>query len=286
MTDLSLAIVTGLSGSGKTVAIHALEDAGLYCVDNIPVRMLSTLCEWAAGGHEINRVGLVLDTRDPDVPLMLPEVLQGLKQGGVAVKVLFLDCEDEVLIRRFSETRRMHPMSKGGDVAEGILREREALANLPELADVQLDTSGMSVTELREAVGQAFASVGYERRLHVKVMSFGYKLGLPSEADLVFDVRFIPNPFYVHALRPLTGKDEAVSRWVLEAGPTVEFIERVEQLMLFLLPHYLYEGKSYLTLAIGCTGGQHRSVALTEEIARRLKSAGHEIRIKHRDLQR
>ncbi len=282
-----LVVLTGVSGSGKTTALRALEDAGFYCVDNLPVVLLDKLLELS--GHtagEVSRIAAVVDARDTRFLGEAPRILGELRARGVDLRVIFLDCHDEALVRRYSETRRRHPMAgEGGTVMDGIAAERLALEALRSLADEVIDSTALSVHELKRLVSRQF-SAGEGARLGVTVVSFGFRYGLPSHADLVLDVRFLPNPYFVPALRPLVGTDPAVRDFVLGQPDAQAFLERLLDFGGFLLPRYRAEGKSYLTIAIGCTGGKHRSVAIAGELARRLEEAGQPVRLWHRDVEK
>jgi len=280
-------IVTGLSGSGKSTAINVLEDLGFYCIDNLPVTLIPRFLELCANSEEnINRVALGIDLRERVSLREYPAVLAELRRQGQRVEILYLEAADEVLLRRFSETRRPHPAAGGGGILEGVRIERERLAGLRELADQVIDTSAYTVHELRTRLQQSLATSSAETRLLVSVESFGYKYGVPTDADMVFDVRFLPNPFFVEELRAKTGLEGEVAAFVLQRPETIRFIAQVSTLLESTLPLYVREGKSYLTLAIGCTGGRHRSVVVAEELGRRLNSWGYTVQVRHRDLQR
>jgi UPF0042 nucleotide-binding protein len=267
-TARSIVVITGMSGSGKSTAIRALEDAGYFCIDNLPAPLLLKVAEMGSL-HE--KLAFGIDAREETFLKEAPRVLDEARRAGHQVSVLFLDSSDEVLTRRYSETRRRHPLSgQSGNVAEGLKRERAALAELKEQAQHLIDTSSLTVHELRRQVMARFGAA--DGQLAVTVMSFGFKYGVPSNADLVFDVRFLPNPYFVPEMKPLTGKDPKVAAYVLERPETQEFLTRVGDLLTFLLPRYQKEGKSYLTVAIGCTGGKHRSVALAQALVDRLKT--------------
>jgi UPF0042 nucleotide-binding protein len=284
---IQLVVVTGLSGSGKSSAIRVLEDLGFYCVDNLPVALIQRFVElWGSSTEEINRVALGIDLRERGMAGELPRMLDDLRAQGHSVTVIFLDAADDVLVRRFSESRRPHPLAPTGAPADGIRREREKLTTLRERADRVLDTSGLTVHELRETLRRFVDGGDQAGQLAVGLRSFGFKYGLPSDADLVLDVRFLPNPFYVEELRPRTGLDAAVRDYVLLGSDAVTFLDRLMALLEFALPGYRREGKSYLTIAIGCTGGRHRSVALAEEIGRRLAHQSYRIQVQHRDIER
>jgi UPF0042 nucleotide-binding protein len=274
--DLRLVVVTGLSGSGKSTAIKVLEDLGFYCIDNLPVALIPRLVElWETSREEVRRVALGLDVRERHFLDEFPRVFDELRERGVRLEVLYLEASDDVLVRRFSETRRPHPAASGGGLEEGIRRERERLRGLREVADRILDTSALTVHELRDTDTMTIALV-----------SFGYKYGLPTDADIALDCRFLPNPFFVEELRHRTGTDAAVADYVLQRPETQEFLERVVDLLEFTLPRYRREGKSYLTIALGCTGGRHRSIVLVDELRRRLETRGHRVQIRHRDADR
>jgi UPF0042 nucleotide-binding protein len=284
--QLRAVVVTGLSGSGKSTALHVLEDLGFYCIDNLPAALLPPIVElWESSHEDVGRVALGIDARAGRFLHDLPRTLDELHATGVDVEVLYLDASDDVLVRRFSETRRPHPAAEGGSVADGIQREREALRPLREVADRIVDTSAFTVHELRAALRDLIEHPD-AGRMTVTLVSFGYKYGLPSDADLALDCRFLPNPFFVEELRPKTGRDAAVADYVLKRDDTQQFLARVEDLLAFTLPRYQREGKSYLTIAIGCTGGRHRSVVLAEELQRRLVAAGHHVLVRHRDAER
>jgi UPF0042 nucleotide-binding protein len=267
MAGKRIIVITGMSGAGKSTAIRALEDSGFTCIDNLPAPLLMKVTEL---GDPTQRLAFVIDARESEFLKDAPRAIDEARRAGHEVQVLFLDASDEAIARRFSETRRRHPLSERGTVADGLARERGLLAELREAAEHVLDTSTMTVHELRR---QVMARFGVERttELAITVMSFGFKYGVPSNADLVFDVRFLPNPFFVPELKAFTGKDARVSQFVLGQEGAAEFVLRVEGLLAFLLPRYQKEGKSYLTVAIGCTGGKHRSVALAQVLTDRLK---------------
>ena len=287
MTEhLRLVVVTGLSGSGKSTAIHVLEDLGFYCIDNLPIALIPRLVElWETSRDEVRRVALGIDVRERHFLAEFPRVFDQLREHDVALEVLYLEASDDVLVRRFSETRRPHPADQGGGIADGIRRERGKLRGLRELADRILDTSAFTVHELRSAL-RDLVDRPEPGTMTIGLLSFGYKYGVPTDADLVLDCRFLPNPFFVDALRDKTGSDAAVADYVLGRDETQEFVKRLVDLLAFTLPRYRREGKSYLTIALGCTGGRHRSIVLVEELRRRLQEGGHRVLVRHRDAER
>jgi UPF0042 nucleotide-binding protein len=280
-------VLTGLSGSGKTTALRALEDAGFYCVDNLPIVLMEKLIdlsEHTAG--EVSRIALVVDAREGRFLGEAPRIIGELRGKAIDLEVLFFDASDESLVRRYSETRRRHPLAgEGGTVPDGIATERRALADLKALADEVIDTTTLNVHELKRLVGRRFVA-GEGARLGVTVVSFGFRLGIPTHADLVLDVRFLPNPFFVPELKPFPGTDPRVAEFVLGQPDAKAFLERMVDLLGFLLPRYRSEGKTYLTIAIGCTGGKHRSVALSVALAERLEASGQPVRLWHRDVDK
>ena len=285
--ETQVVILTGVSGSGKTTALRALEDAGFYCIDNLPIVLLDRLLDLS--GHtagEVSRIATVVDARDTRFLGEAPRVIADLRQRGVDLKVVFFDCADEVLVRRYSETRRRHPLAgDGGTVLEGIAAERRALESLRAMADEVVDSTNLNVHDLKRTVGRRFTH-GEGARLGVTVVSFGFRYGIPSHADLVLDVRFLPNPYFDPALRPYTGLEAKVRDYVLGQADAQDFLARLGDFAGFLLPRYRGEGKSYLTIAIGCTGGKHRSVAIAGELARRLEASGQAVRLWHRDVEK
>ena len=280
-----IVVITGMSGSGKSTSIHALEDVGFFCIDNLPVVLMPKLTELAAHGEGFPRLALVIDAREGLFLKDAPRYLEEARRGGHRVEVLFLDATDEALIRRFSETRRRHPLAPAGTIEDGIRRERDALADLREIADQVIDTTPLNVHDLKRMV-QARFSPEPANKPSISVMSFAYRYGVPPQADLVFDVRFLPNPYFVPELKGLTGKDPRVASYVLDRPETQEFMARVEDLCRFLFPRYQKEGKSYLTVALGCTGGKHRSVAMAQELGRRLSVDHTSIHLWDRDIDK
>jgi len=280
-------ILTGVSGSGKSTALRALEDAGFYCVDNLPIVFLEKLLELS--GHtagEVSRIALVVDAREGRFLSEAPRYIQEVRQKGSDVEVLFFDATDDALVRRYSETRRRHPLAgEGGTVHDGIEAERRALADLKAIADEVIDTTTLNVHELKRLVTRRFVGADGSR-LGVTVVSFGFRFGIPTHADMVLDVRFLPNPYFVPELRPFPGTDPRVAAYVLGQPDAKAFLERLADLSAFLLPRYRAEGKSYLTVAIGCTGGKHRSVALAQALAQRLEQSGQPVRLWHRDVEK
>ena len=279
-------ILTGLSGSGKTHAIRALEDLGYFCVDNLPTLMIQTMAELAARDESgLGKVAIVVDVRERGFLKEFPRVYKKLKaMPGVEPRLIFLEASHSALVRRFSETRRPHPMARGRSVPEGILEERQRMNAIRALADLILDTSNLTVHELRENLMRMSRDKVGPAEMVVNLVSFGFKHGVPVDADLVFDVRCLPNPHFVEGLRPLTGRDAAVVRYMRRQPASREFIDRLNGFLRFALPHYVQEGKSYLTVAIGCTGGRHRSVMIAEALEKGLKKVkGVRIRVKHRD---
>ena len=284
---LDVVIVSGLSGSGKSTAIHVLEDLGYYCIDNLPPILIGRFLELCERSREsINRVALGVDLRERQFFADVPQVLDELSCGGHRVQILFFDAADEVLVRRFSETRRPHPVAGPGGPLAGIQKERELLAGLRDRADRILDTSAWTVHQLREEMGQVFRDPSAGHVLTVVMLSFGYKFGVPTDADMILDARCLTNPFFVEKLRPQSGCDTAVADFVFTQPEAREFLQRTEDLLCFALPLYQREGKTYFTVAIGCTGGRHRSVALIERLAPTLDRRGYRVQIRHRDLQR
>ncbi len=281
----SIVVITGMSGSGKSTAIRALEDAGFFCIDNLPVPLLGKLLELAGHAGDMRKLAVVCDAREGRFLGDSPKIVADLKARGVPVQVLFLDSTDEALIRRFSETRRRHPLAPDGTVPLGIAEERRILSELRALADEVVDTSGLNAHELKALLQTRFASVEHGS-MNVSVLSFGYRYGLPPQADLVVDVRFLPNPYFVPGMRERTGRDADVAAYVLEREETQGFLDRVVDLCTFLLPRYRREGKSYLTVAVGCTGGRHRSVAVARALAERLAASGTAVRLWDRDADK
>ena len=279
-------VITGFSGAGKSQAMATFEDAGYFCVDNLPPEMIGSLADlFGHGGSKVERAAVASDTRGGEYFDGLVRVLEDLDQRGVPFRVLFLDASNEALINRFKETRRRHPLANGGSVESAIALERERLAALQERADVSIDTSGLSAARLRKVVADKMLPHGKIGRLAVTFMTFGFKHGTPRDADLTFDVRFLPNPHYEAELRDLTGLDEAVIEYVEKSDGIGEFYERLTPLLDYLLPAYESEGKSHLTVAIGCTGGRHRSVVIAEHLARIYAPRGDLlIDVVHRDV--
>lgn len=285
---MHVVIVTGLSGSGKSTAIRALEDLGFYCIDNLPVALIPHVLTLSENAREpIGRVALGIDGRGGDFLDAYPTVLAGLRTSGHAVKVLYFEAPENVLLRRFSETRRPHPAAGEHSVLHGIRTEERGLAGLRESADQVIDTSSYTVHELRNVLARhAETDPSMQRTLRVTVQSFGYKYGVPIDADLMLDVRFLPNPFFVEALRDKSGTDRQIVEFVLGQPEAAPFLDRLSALLEPLMPLYVREGKSYLMLAVGCTGGRHRSVAVAEEVGRRLRAWDYTVRVHHRDVQR
>ncbi|WP_338449374.1 RNase adapter RapZ [Niallia oryzisoli] len=286
LNDSQVVIITGMSGAGKTVAIQSFEDLGFFCVDNLPPTLLPKFLElMKESGNKMNKVALVMDLRGREFFDDLFKALDDLVEGSWATpQILFLEADDETLVRRYKETRRKHPLSGNGLPLEGIQNERALLADLKGRAQMIYNTSLMKPRELREKILTEFSS-NKKATFTVNVMSFGFKHGIPIDADLVFDVRFLPNPHYIDRMRPLTGLDGEVSSYVLKWNETHKFLEKVTDLLSFMLPHYKREGKAQLVIAIGCTGGQHRSVALAEYIGHHFEKDYH-TRISHRDIQK
>ena len=284
-----LAIVTGMSGAGKSTALRVLEDAGYFCVDNLPIPLIEKLVTLAfsGGSGKMDRVALGVDIRSGEALPELQEVLERLGMSGISYEILFLDAGDDILIKRYKETRRLHPLSGTGRVESGIARERQALAFLKKQADYIIDTSQLLTRELKQELENIFVRDGHFKNLMITVLSFGFKYGIPADADLVFDVRFLPNPYYIERLRPLSGMDDPVREYVMGFEAAGVFEEKLTDMIRFLIPNYIEEGKNQLVIAIGCTGGRHRSVALAEELYRRLKNSDeYGIRIEHRDIDK
>ncbi|GFO54232.1 nucleotide-binding protein [Geomonas sp. Red276] len=284
---MRIVIITGLSGSGKSTAVRALEDEGFFCLDNLPVSLASTFIELVENSREsVKDVAMVMDIRSRDFIKGYDEVFKSITKAGHTLKIFFFEATDEVLIRRFSETRRRHPALEGGTVPEGIRFERDQLAGLRRIATNIFDTSEMNVHRLKEVVISTVMGSEKGMEMQVNLQSFGYRYGLPLESDLVMDVRFLPNPYFVPALRPFSGLDQGVRDFVLGHEETVVFLERFRNMLEFLLPGYRREGKSYLSVSIGCTGGRHRSVAIAQELYQYFRQRNVNIKITHRDIEK
>ena len=276
-----LVIITGMSGSGKASVLKAFEDLGYYCVDNLPIELIPRFAELARQSGQIERTALVVDIREGSGLERLPAILRSIKRS-IRTKVIFLEASDEALVRRFSETRRPHPLVDL-PVKAAIADERRRLQPIRKLADMVVDTSRLNVHELRAHVIDRFGPEANDKNIYISCVSFGYKQGVPQDSDLVFDVRFLPNPHFIPKLRPFTGRHPKVAKYIRSFPQTQEFINRIRELLVYLLPHYIREGKSYLTISFGCTGGRHRSVMMAEEIKKQLTAAGYKVKVTHRD---
>jgi RNase adapter protein RapZ len=280
-----IVVITGMSGSGKSTAIRALEDAGFFCIDNLPVLLLPKLTELAGFGNPGRRLALVIDAREGVFLREAPRMLDDLRRAGRQVEVLFLDSSNDALTRRFSETRRRHPLAPHETISEGIERERSALHDLREVADQVIDTSDLTVHDLKKIIHERFSAEQSDAP-SISVLSFGYRYGVPPQADLVFDVRFLPNPYFVPEMKGLTGKHPQVARFVLDRPDAQAFLDKVVDLCRFLFPRYHKEGKSYLTIALGCTGGKHRSVSIARELYQRLSRDSARVQLWDRDVDK
>ena len=280
-----MVVITGMSGSGKASVLKAFEDLGYYCVDNLPIGLISHFAELARQSPEIEKAALVTDIREGEHLKKLPDIIRALKRQ-MNTTVLYLEASDEALLRRFSETRRPHPLGTDSTVKAALSTERRMLHPIRALADMVVDSSRFNVHELRAHITSKFTQGSTDRDILISIVSFGYKAGVPVDADLVFDVRFLPNPHFVPEFKPLTGRHPKVARYIRSFPQTQEFIDRISELLIYLLPHYVREGKSYLTIGFGCTGGQHRSVLIAEEVRKRLAKAGYRAKVVHRDSPR
>jgi len=281
-----LVIVTGMSGSGKSTASKALEDIGFFCIDNLPIRLLPDFLKIELyASPEFTKVAFVMDTRERKFVEKFPEMYRQLKEKGFNIEILFLDASDEVLVRRFSETRRPHPLAESGTVMDGINKERSFLEPLRQLADSVLNTSEYNVHDLRKRVQELFSQAP-TGRLVMTVESFGHKYGVPPNSDIVLDVRFIPNPYFIPDLHDKSGLNKEVMDFVMKHEEARKFLDRVVKLLEFLIPLYEREGKTYLTVSVGCTGGRHRSVVIAERLAASIKKKGYRVLIEHRDIER
>jgi RNase adapter protein RapZ len=284
---ISFVVITGLSGAGKSYAIKCFEDMGFFCVDNLPTTLIPTFADLVARSHQTaSRVALGVDVREGEYLTHLLDTLGELRGRGHAVEVLFLEASEEALVRRYRETRRRHPLAPEGNLVEGIRAERKALSTMREVADRIVDTSTLTVHQLKDRLIEMYVSPGQRTGLTISLVSFGFKHGVPFDADLVFDVRFLPNPHFVEGLRPLDGRDARVREFILSHTESRELLRRLEDFLGFVLPAYQREGKAYLTVAIGCTGGRHRSVALVEELKGFLQRLGLAASVVHRDMDR
>jgi RNase adapter protein RapZ len=283
---LDVTIITGMSGAGRSEAAHVLEDLGFFVIDNLPPTLIGKVAELARGQEKPAPYALVVDVRSGDFLDDLAGAIDELHRNGAKTRVLFLDASDDVLVRRYEASRRRHPLSDTDRVSDGIARERVLLESLKGEADLLVDTSWLNVHELRDRLRERFGTEQTEARLQVNVVSFGYKHGLPLDVDLVFDCRFLPNPHWVDELRPLTGEDRAVRDYVLSQPKTRDFLDELDRLLELTLPGYEHEGKAYLSIGVGCTGGRHRSVVVADQLAERLRRHGYPASVHHRDVGR
>ncbi len=277
-----LVIISGMSGAGKASALKTFEDLGYYCVDNLPVGLISNFAELVLDSLEIQRAALVVDIREGARLDKLPQILGSLRRL-LKTTVIFLEADTDVLVRRYSETRRPHPLGRNTSVRSSLTSERRRLQPLRALADVVVDTTKFNVHELRGQLTERFQGGNSDKNVLISCVSFGYREGVPEDADLVFDVRFLPNPHFIPKFRPHTGRHPEVAKYIRSFPQTREFIHRISELLIYLIPHYIREGKSYLTIAFGCTGGKHRSVMIAEDVKKRLAKAGYNVKVVHRD---
>ena len=285
MKDDRFLIITGLSGSGKTVVSRFLEDFGYYCIDNLPSKLIPNLVElWTRKESEIEKIALVVDIREAGFSKKFPEVLKNIRKK-ISPRLIFLEASDEALVKRFSESRRPHPLARKRSVMESVQLERKRLAEIKGMADEVIDTTSTNISQIKEHLTRKFFKKK-DRKMQIMVVSFGYKYGIPLDSDLVFDTRFLPNPFYIDVLRNKTGKSPKVREFVLKEEETKKFLSKLYSFVDFLIPRFIEEGKSNLTLSTGCTGGKHRSVILAEKLKDHLKQKNYDVRIYHRDLFR
>jgi UPF0042 nucleotide-binding protein len=276
-------IITGLSGSGKTVVSRFLEDMGYYCVDNLPAKLIPNLVDlWTRRAVQIEKLALVVDIREPEFLSQFPLALAQIRKK-ISPRLIFLDASDETLVKRFSESRRPHPLTRKRSVLEGVQLERKRLAQIKKMADEVIDTSETNIAQLKELLGRRFLKSKIQR-LQIMIVSFGYKYGVPLESDLLFDTRFLPNPFYIDTLRGKSGKSRPVRDYVLHSAETRSFLKELTHFLVYLIPRFIQEGKSYLTIAVGCTGGKHRSVVIADKLRDYLRARKYDIKIYHRDL--
>ncbi|MEA1921911.1 MAG: RNase adapter RapZ [Pseudomonadota bacterium] len=281
----SVVIVTGLSGAGKTSALNVLEDIGYFCIDNLPVAFLPKFLELSGNfSPTIKGIALVMDLREEHFLKGFPGLYRKIKKASIALELIFLEADDKSLIKRYSETRRKHPVSVEGSVVQAVARERELLQEIRSLASCRVDTSNFTIHQFKEYIRKIVTADDHVAKLNISLLSFGFRNGLPLEADIVMDVRFLPNPYFIEALRSMSGLDQGVREYVLGHPVSRSFMERFQALLKMLIPEYLKEGKSYLTVAIGCTGGRHRSVAIVSVLGQALKDEGYELALVHRDL--
>lgn len=285
---MRIVIVTGMSGAGKSTALKMLEDMGFYCVDNLPIRLIEKFVELIrAGGTESKDIALGIDIRNPEYIGLMTQVIRQLKQEEIECKVLFLEASDKCLIKRYKESRRSHPLSPSQRVENGIEKERKQMSVLLEQADYIINTSHLLTRELRNQLEEILIKGSDYKSLFVTILSFGFKYGIPSDADLVFDVRFLPNPYYFENMRPMTGNDEQVRDYVMSTDISKQFLGKLTDMVTFLIPHYIDEGKSQLVIAIGCTGGKHRSVTIANELYEKLKDKeGYGVKLDHKDIEK
>jgi len=277
-----LVIISGMSGAGKASALKTFEDLGYYCVDNLPVGLITNFAELVLDSLEIQRAALVVDIREGARLDKLPQILDSLRHL-LKTTFIFLEADEEALLRRYSETRRPHPLGRNASVRASLVAERRRLTPVKALADLVVDTSKFNVHELRSMLTERFQRGNRDKNILISCVSFGYREGVPEDADLVFDVRFLPNPHFIPKYRPHTGRHPAVAKYIRSFPQTREFIRRISDLLIYLIPHYIEEGKSYLTIAFGCTGGKHRSVMIAEDVQKRLAKAGYNVKTVHRD---
>ena len=276
-------IITGLSGSGKTVVSRFLEDLGYYCVDNLPAKLIPSLVDlWMNKQVQLEKIALVVDIREPEFLSQFPIILEEIRKK-IVPRLIFLDASDETLVKRFSESRRPHPLTRKKSVIEGVQLERKRLAQIKKMADEVIDTSATNITQLKEMLGRRFSKASF-LRLQIMIVSFGYKYGVPLDSDLIFDTRFLPNPFYIDSLRGKSGKSLPVRNYVLHSAETKVFLKELTHFLSYLIPRFIREGKSYLTISVGCTGGKHRSVVIAEELKDYFRARKYDIKIYHRDL--
>ncbi|BCK01195.1 RNase adapter RapZ [Anaerocolumna chitinilytica] len=284
---MRLVIVTGMSGAGKSSALKMLEDAGYFCVDNLPIQLIFKFVQLTFHGNEkFDKVALGVDIRSGQALEELDDILEEVTKGGYPYEILYLDASDEVLVKRYKETRRIHPLSGGGRVEQGIESERKKLEFIKKKADVIIDTSQLLTRELKSQIDKIYILNEKYNNFYITILSFGFKYGIPMDSDLVFDVRFLPNPFYDPVLKPLTGNDKPVRDYVMDSPQALEFLNKMYDMLSFLIPNYIIEGKNQLVISIGCTGGKHRSVTLANELFMMLKSLKYGLKVEHRDIEK